>query len=250
MPQSKTATKTAKTTKPKVVKIKPAKAKTASSKFSVPSFALTGKESGNLELPKELFGAKVNQQLILQAIRVYTSNQTGHHSHTKTRSEVGYSTRKIYRQKGTGGARHGSKRAPIFVGGGIALGPRSRKVTLDLPKKMKKAALSAALSYKKEAGEIYGISGLDKATGKTKQMSEFLKISGKKDVLLVVDKENEKVFRAGRNLVGLAVLHASQLNFLDALSHQTLMFTKEAVEVLEKRMKGDPPATLGMTKKI
>ena len=126
---------------PKTEKVAP-KAKTA--KFEVTAFDLSGKEVGSVALAESVFGGKVNKNLLAQAMRVYNANRQNHWGNTKTRGEVQGSTRKIFKQKGTGNARHGSLLAPIFVGGGIALGPRTRKTELDLPKKMKAAALLSA----------------------------------------------------------------------------------------------------------
>lgn len=205
--------------------------------LSVGVFALDGKAAGSLDLPKEIFGAKVNKALLTQAVRVYTSNLKGHFSNTKTRSEVKGSTRKIYRQKGTGGARHGAKSAPIFVGGGIALGPKFRKVVLELPKKMKKAALISALSARVAEKEVYGLAGLEKASGKTAQMKKFLEKAGMKNVLFVVDGKNEPAERAVRNLPGVDIQPAEQINALEVIRHKTLALTREAVEKLESRIK-------------
>jgi large subunit ribosomal protein L4 len=203
--------------------------------LSVPVFDLAGKESGLLELPKELFGVEVNSQLLAQALRVYLNNQKAHFSSTKTRGEVAGSTRKVRAQKGTGGARHGGIRAPIFVGGGIALGPKFRKIVLDLPKKMKQAALKSALSSKLKAGEIMGVTGLDKASGKTKEVQKFLDTISKNDVLLVVDSKSDGISRATRNLPKVEVSSFDQINALKVVSHRTLMLTKETVEKLQAR---------------
>jgi large subunit ribosomal protein L4 len=224
--------------KVKSQKLKVEKADTAEKKvmgLTVPLFTLEAKESGYLELPKELFGAEVNAQLLAQAVRVYLNNLKSHFSSTKTRGEVAGSTRKIRAQKGTGGARHGGIRAPIFVGGGIALGPKFRKVTLELPKKMKQAALKSALSAKFKAGEVVGISGLEKASGKTKEAQKLLETLAKKDVLLVTDGKNEGILRATRNLQTVETVSSDQVNVLKIVSHQTLMLTREAVEKLQSR---------------
>jgi large subunit ribosomal protein L4 len=141
---------------------------------AVTTYSLLGKEAGTLELPKAIFEGEINKALIAQAIRVYTNNEKGHFSNTKTRGEVTGSTRKIYKQKGTGRARHGSIMAPIFVGGGIALGPKSRITNMELPKKMKKAALVAALREKYQTKELSGVD-LGKLSGKTKEVGGFLK---------------------------------------------------------------------------
>lgn len=225
------------------VQVKSQKLPAKAGNLSVPVYSLDGKEAGILSLPKELFGVKVNKALLAQAVRVYTSNLKGHFSNTKTRSEVKGSTRKIYKQKGTGGARHGAKSAPIFVGGGIALGPKFRKVVLELPKKMKKAALIAALSARAEEKEIYGLASLEKVSGKTAQMKKFLEKVGMKNVLFVVDGKNELTERAVRNLPGVDVQVVEQINALEVIRHKTLALTREAVEKLESRMKkeaGEP----------
>lgn len=220
----------------KVTKSAPAK---KVSEFGVPMVNLEGAKSGNLELPKEIFGAKVNKVLLAQALRVYLNNQTGHFAHTKTRAEVTGSTRKIYRQKGTGGARHGSKRAPIFVHGGIALGPKSRKVVLDLPKRMKKAALISALSQKLAEKEIIGIKGAEKASGKTAQVSALLKKLGRKNALIVTDDSSQVMVRAARNIPGIEITSASQVNILSIIGHKSLILSATAIEGLQKRVAGE-----------
>lgn len=229
MPKKETVTK-ANTTLAKSQKTK---------SLAVPSYSLEGKEEDSLTLPEKLFGAKVNRPLLSQALRVYLSNQKAHFSNTKTRGEVQGSTKKIRRQKGTGGARHGAIRAPIFVGGGIALGPKFRKVVLSLPKKMKKAALVSALSAKAQRGEVAGISGLEKISGKTAQVAGLFKRLNKKSALIVADGKDEKLSWAVRNLPGIEVLTVDQLNALSVIRRQTLMMTREAVKRLEEKISGD-----------
>lgn len=218
-------------TKP-VAAVKPVKARG----LSVAMYSLLGKETGTFDLPKSIFGAEVNRALLNQALRVYINNLKGHHSNTKTRGEVEGSTRKIYAQKGTGRARHGGVRAPIFVGGGIAHGPKSRKGTLDLPKKMKKAALISALSQKHLDKDIYAISGLEKATGKTSEVSKFLKGLGKKSVLIVAEKGSEMMVRGMQNIKGINLISSEDINTFEVIKAQSLVFTKGAVEALEKRV--------------
>ncbi|MDO8498956.1 MAG: 50S ribosomal protein L4 [bacterium] len=235
-----------KETKTKKVTAKVARPRSVAVGLSVPVYSLEGKESGTLSLPKEIFGGAVNKVLLSQALRVYMNNQKTHFAHTKTRSEVKVSTRKIYRQKGTGGARHGARSAPIFVGGGVALGPKFRKVILDLPKKMKQKALLAALSSKVQAKEAVGIEGLDKASGKTSQMQKLMKglskngaFLAKSNALLALGEKNDQVVRAARNLPGLDILPVEQLNALEVMSHQTLILTKEAVVKLSTKVQGE-----------
>lgn len=209
---------------------------TRGTSLSVPVYSLLGKEAGTLDLPKSVFGVEINKALLSQAMRVYLNNQKGHYSNTKTRGEVTGSTRKIYKQKGTGRARHGGITAPIFVGGGIALGPKVRKVTLDLPKKMKKASLISALSQKLQDKGIFGISGLDKTTGKTSELAKFIKNIEKKSALIVTDKVSDLAARAASNLKSVNLISAGDLNALEIIKAQSLIFTKEAVEALEARI--------------
>lgn len=203
--------------------------------LSVPVYSLTGRASGTLALPKEIFGVKVNKNLLSQAIRVYTTNQKNLFGSTKTRGEVEGSTAKIYRQKGTGKARHGGIRAPIFVGGGIVFGPKPRKIRLTLPKKMKKAALLSALSSKMGDKGILGLSGMDKASGKTKEMVKLLnKINGGKSTLIVTGEKTDNVVRAVKNIPGIDVLPANLINAYEVLKHNMLLVTKEAIEKIAK----------------
>lgn len=201
-------------------------------KFSIPVYSLTGRAVGTLTLPKEIFGAKINKNLLAQAVRVYETNQKGHFGSTKTRGEVQGSTAKIYKQKGTGRARHGAIRAPIFRGGGITFGPKPRKVRLTLPQKMKKAALISALSAKMADKQILGLSGLEKATGKTKQMVKLLNKLSVKNGLIVT---SEKVAsRAVRNIPGIFTLGSKELNAYEILKYQKLLLTKEALGYFKK----------------
>ncbi len=221
---------------PKVTGVK----KTAKklSPLSVPVYSLAGVVSGSLELPKELFGAKVNKDLLAQALRVYQTNRKAHWSNTKTRGEVSFSTAKIYRQKGTGRARHGAKSAPIFVHfGGVALGPKHRKTELELPKKMKDGALVSALSQKMSEGEVLALSSTEKSSGKTRETAKLLSKLGKKSALIVAEAKSDNLARSIRNLIGVRLSTAQQVNAFEVIKHQSLILTKEAVAKLEQRVK-------------
>ncbi|MBI2040017.1 50S ribosomal protein L4 [Candidatus Microgenomates bacterium] len=204
----------------------------------VPVFSLTGRAAGTMNLPKETFGAKVNKKLLAQAVRVYMANQKKFTASTKTRGEVRGSTAKVFRQKGTGRARHGAIRAPIFVGGGIVFGPKPRKVKLNLPKKMRRAALVSALSSKMNDKNVMGLSGLEKASGKTKEFSRLLKkVNSPKGALIVTGEKNDKVVRAVNNIPGVDVLPASLINAYEVVKHNMLLITKEAADVLSGKGK-------------
>lgn len=218
--------------------------------LSVPVYSLAGEADGSLDLPKEIFGQKINKQLLAQAMRVYLTNQKIQPGFTKTRGEVAGSTVKIYRQKGTGRARHGSIRAPIFVGGGIVFGPKPRKTRLDLPQKMKKAALVSALSAKTADKQITILSDLEKATGKTKEMASLVnklfaagsplltaesKQSKAKSLLIVTDGSQHNMVRAVRNIPRVNVLPVNLINAYEILRHKLLLITKGAIEKIAKR---------------
>lgn len=195
---------------------------------------ITGKVVETVELPEEFFGGKVNSVLMAQAVRVYLANQRLGTATTKTRGEVDGSTRKIYRQKGTGRARHGGVRAPIFVKGGIAHGPKQRDYSLALSKNMKKAALVSALSAKVSAGEVAVIAGLTKVE-KTQAAAKALAHTGyskKAKMLLILPKHDEKLFKAVRNLAGMNVMPVQLLNTYEVLRAKQVVFMKEAVEVM------------------
>lgn len=200
---------------------------------SLPVYGLDGSQSGTVAVPKELFGAKVNKPLLAQAVRVYLANQRSGSASTKTRGEVEGSTRKIYRQKGTGKARHGAIRAPIFVGGGIVFGPKPRSYHLDFPQKMRRAALVSALTAKYSDGDIFALdtTGMEP---KTKIMAAFLKNRGiEKSTLIVVDQDADTVSRASRNIAQLDILPVSNLNAYHILAHTKIMFDTRSVKKLQ-----------------
>jgi large subunit ribosomal protein L4 len=195
---------------------------------------LDGKTAGSITLPAELFAAKVNKQLMSQAVRVYLANQRVGHASTKTRGEVEGSTRKIYKQKGTGKARHGGIRAPIFVGGGIVFGPRPRDYSLGLPQKMKRVALASALTQQLGNKNVIVVSGLSDVT-KTKVVAATLTaIGATRKTLLVTAKDSAVVVRAGRNIEGVDILPVSDINTYSVLMHGKVVFMKEAIGELRK----------------
>lgn len=208
------------------------------SSLSIDMVDLDGKAAGKLTLPVEIFGEAVNKQLLAQAVRVYRANKRQGNASTKTRGEVDGSTRKIYRQKGTGRARHGSLRAPIFVKGGIVFGPRPHDFGLEMPKKMRRKALLSALSAKFADGQIIVLSDITKLEPKTKQMVSVLTniqvAEEKRRVLFVTDAEKENVKRAASNLQGLTVTIATRLNAYDVINTKQLLLTKDTVEAMKK----------------
>ena len=200
-----------------------------------------GKAKGKMQLPTELFGAKVNKQLLAQSVRVYLANQRAGAASTKTRGEVEGSTRKIYKQKGTGRARHGAIRAPIFVGGGIVFGPKPRDYSLSFPKKMKRAALASALTAQLVDGKVTVVDGLESLPPKTKAMAKTLNtVAINKPLLLVIGKDAPAVVRGTRNIDGVDVLSAQNLYPYAILTHAQIVFMKQAIPILKETfVKGD-----------
>ena len=198
---------------------------------------IRGTKSGTVTLPKEIFAVKVNPQLMAQAVRVYLANQRKAKAKTKTRGEVRGSRRKIWRQKGTGRARHGDLYAPIFVGGGRAHGPRGvENYQLKMSKKMKRAALFSALTSKLKDKEIFVVKGLEKIEPKTKKMAQILqkklKIEGK--VLIILPEVLDNVMRAARNIRGVSLAQASLLNTYQVLNGGKLLLMKESIDRLKE----------------
>jgi large subunit ribosomal protein L4 len=206
---------------------------------SIDVLGLDGKVTGKVSLPGEMFGEKVNKALLAQAVRVYLANQRQGTVSTKTRGEVEGSTAKIYRQKGTGRARHGSKRAPIFVKGGVVFGPKPRDFGMTLPQKMKRKALFSALSAKVKDKEVTVIDSLGTIKPQTKVFAEVLKklgIADKKQRLLFVTagKEVAAILRAGRNIPGVSFLPSRQVNAYEVLSANRLVVMKDAISEMKE----------------
>lgn len=209
------------------------------SHLSLDVYNIKGEKESKISLSSEIFAAKVNTVLIAQAVRVYLANQRQGTISTKTRAEVSGSTRKIYKQKGTGRARHGDIKAPIFIGGGTAHGPHPRDFSLVMPKIMKRKALFGALSQKLEKGEVIAVSGLEKIDKKTKDMIKVLtnlKMVGDKKqekILLVTPKVINNLQLAGRNIESLDFKLANLLNAYEILNHKKILFLESSFPVLE-----------------
>jgi large subunit ribosomal protein L4 len=194
-----------------------------------------GKLKGKMTLPEEVFGEKMNKQLIAQAVRVYLANQRAGGASTKTRGMVEGSTRKIYRQKGTGRARHGGIRAPIFIGGGIAFGPVPHDFSLSMPVRMKRKALACALTSQYVGGNVIIAGGLETLKPKTKFMAKaLLNIAGDGSVLLVVTKDAKTIIQIARNIDSVHCISASDITTYDVLSHKKVIFMKDAVATVKE----------------
>ena len=194
--------------------------------------SLDAGKSGDIELADEIFGLEVRNDLIHRMVRYQTLKRMAGTHHAQDRSEVAVTGKKMYKQKGTGGARHGDKSAPQFRGGGKAFGPKPRSHAIDLPKKVRALALRHALSSKAKAGEIIVI---DKATGALR--AQFAKLS--LDNALIIDGAELEVnfARAARNIPNIDVLPVQGINVYDILRRKKLVLTRAAVAALEERFK-------------
>jgi large subunit ribosomal protein L4 len=198
---------------------------------------LDGTSAGSVELDEALFGLEPRADILHRVVRWQRNNaQAGTHK-VKTRSETSYSTKKIYRQKGTGGARHGDKNAPIFRHGGVYKGPTPRSHGHELTKKFRKLGLKHALSAKLKAGELVVISAAE-SEGKTSALAkQVAKLGWKRALIIDGATVNESFARAARNIDGLDVLPSVGANVYDILKRDTLVITKAGVEALEARLK-------------
>jgi large subunit ribosomal protein L4 len=190
-----------------------------------------GDKAGSVELPAEIFDAKVSIPLIHQVVVAQlAAARQGTHK-TKTRGEVRGGGKKPYRQKGTGRARQGSTRAPQFAGGGVVHGPQPRDYSQRTPKKMKAAALRAALTDRARHDRIHVVSGVVDGDVSTKAAKTlFGKISERKNLLLVIERDDETAWLSARNLPDVHILDAGQLNTYDVLVSDDVVFTQAAFE--------------------
>ncbi|MDA9129188.1 50S ribosomal protein L4 [Candidatus Gracilibacteria bacterium] len=191
----------------------------------------TGKEVGSITLNDKIFGLEVNEGLIHRALMLQLANKRLSLSHTKTRGEVRGSTRKIYRQKGTGRARAGSNRSPIRVGGGVAMGPRNnRNYTIAMNKKERQKALFFALSAKARDNQLVVVKDLNVSKISTKAMSSvFASLPVVKKSLVALASRNENTERSVSNLKDVKLIQAAYLNIADLLKYETLVLPEDTV---------------------
>ena len=198
---------------------------------------LKGEKIEEMELKKEVFGFEPNDDVVKQYIRVYTVNQRQGTSSTKTRSEVSGGGAKPWRQKGTGRARHGSTRSPIWVHGGVAHGPKPKIWNLTLPKGMKSIALKSVLSDRFKKGKLIVIDNVKIDRPKTKDFSDALKklkIDGK--VLIVLSGDCENFVKSSRNLPEVNLVKVGSLGAYDVLKSPSLLFMKDAILKVQERL--------------
>ncbi len=199
-------------------------------------YNLSKKGVGEIDLSDNVFDATVNESLLYDVLKAQLASHRKGAASAQTRAEVTATSRKLYKQKGTGNARHGSKRAPIFVGGGTVHGPRPRDFSYRPPRKMRLGALKGALSLKLREGQLLVVKDFELKEIKTKRLAQVLdKLKVADGGRLVDGKENDKLRLSARNLPNHSVLPPEGVNLYDLLRHEHLVLTESAVEALEAR---------------
>ena len=199
---------------------------------------LDAKKAGTVELPDHVFGLEPRADILQRMVRYQLAKRRSGTAHVKDRSEINATTAKMYRQKGTGRARHSSKKAPLFRGGGKAFGPKPRSFAIDLPKKVRALALKHALSSKAKDGGLIVIEAATMKDPKTKALAAHFEKLGWTNALIIDGAEVDAGFRnAARNIPNIDVLPVQGINVYDILRRGKLVLTKAAVDALEARFK-------------
>ncbi len=201
---------------------------------TVALYNINGEQVGEVTLKEEIFGVEVHEPVLHDAVIMQLAGRRQGTHDTKTRSEVSGGGRKPWRQKGTGRARHGTIRSPIWRGGGIVFGPHPRKYGYNLPRKVRRLALKSALSSKVNTGDILVLDELKLEQIKTSDMAKILNNLKVGDALLVTADKDETVEKSARNIPNIKPLTAEGLNVYDILSYDKLVITKDAVVRVEE----------------
>lgn len=205
----------------------------------VPVLSMAGEKVGDVTLKGDIFNVEPNKYVMFDAVQVYQANKRQSTAKTKVRSEVSGGGKKPWKQKGTGRARAGSSRSPIWVGGGTVFGPDGRQnYSLSMNKAAHNLALRSALSLKVKEKSVVVFDELNLADAKTKSMVAVLKaVNAGKKVLVVLEDENENVIKAARNIVGTMIVPTDNVCVYDLLNVDTVVTTKVAVKKLEEVLK-------------
>jgi large subunit ribosomal protein L4 len=215
--------------------------------MQVPVQNLSGVQVSTVELPPEIFEAAINTGLMWQYYTMQRDNARQGNAKVKTRSEINRTHAKWYRQKGTGRARHGSRNAPIFVGGGRSHGPLPHKYTKDMPKKMRHAALRSALSAALRDGQIVVVNDLVIENAKTKVVANILKnLVGDEKVLVVVPERLPEIERCIRNIPRSTYLRADYVNVRDLLQYPKIIIPLASLEIIKTILGKDAPAPVAL----
>ena len=197
---------------------------------------IDGEKIDEIELNDNLFNAKINKHVVHQIVKRYLASKRRGTASTKNRSEVSGGGKKPWRQKGTGRARAGSIRSPLWVGGGVIFGPENRDYSYPVPRKMRLVALKSVLSDKVRNNNIIILDNLEIKNGKTKEIINIfnnLNLDSDK-ILIVIDKENELIKRAVSNLEEAMVITANKINTYELINYKKIIITRDALKVIEE----------------
>jgi large subunit ribosomal protein L4 len=197
-------------------------------------FNKEGKQVGDFQLNESIFGVEVNQDAVHQVVVALLANKRQGTQSAKTRAEVRGGGIKPWRQKGTGRARQGSIRAPQWIKGGIVFAPKPRDYRMSVPKSMRRVALMSALTSKVESDEMIVMEDLAFETINTKQVTAMIKTLGFKKMLIVTAESDEIAYKSARNIAGVTVIPANNINVYDILKYEKLIMTKDAVSKIEE----------------
>jgi large subunit ribosomal protein L4 len=203
--------------------------------MKVPMYSQSGDKLQEIEVSESVFGVESHNALVHAAVVRHLANGRQGSAATKTRGEVAGGGRKPWRQKGTGRARHGSIRSPIWRGGGVTFGPQPRDFSLGMPKRARRQALLAAVSAKAQDGAMVVIDQLAMAKPSTKQFAQAVSaIAGDRSTLVVIASPDKAIWLSARNLPAVRVIEARNLNVYDVVKYQQLLVTKDALAKLEE----------------
>lgn len=218
------------------VKVKKAKSPSEPKAFSIKIFDIKGKSAGEYELDKAVFSGEVNRSALYQAVLMYNANMRQGNASTKTRGDVSGGGKKPWRQKGTGRARAGSSRSPLWRGGGKVFGPHPRDYHYAIPKKVKKLAFLSSMNLKLTENKVKGLESLKLDEPKTKNVRSIidaLKLGGK--ILFLVEKTDENLNRASRNMQEVTIRNLKDVSTMDVLKSDIMVIAKPALEKLHER---------------
>ncbi|MGV8154038.1 MAG: 50S ribosomal protein L4 [Alkaliphilus sp.] len=198
-------------------------------------YNISGEQVSEMELSENIFGAKINEHVLYEVVKNQLANKRQGTQSAKTRSEVRGGGRKPWKQKGTGRARHGTIRSPLWTGGGVVFAPKPRDYSYTIPKKIKRLALKSALSAKVTNNEMIILEDLSFDAPRTKDMVNILKNLGiKRKALIVMSEKDDMVIRSANNIPGVVTALANTINVYDILKYDNFIITKAAVEKVEE----------------
>ena len=224
--------------KDKTVKVKGAKPQAGEQEFSIPVYDVKGKETGTFVFDKKIFNGEVKTKVIYQAVLMYNANRRQGNASTKTRGDISGGGKKPFRQKGTGRARAGSTRSPLWRHGGVIFGPHPRDYHYDIPKQVKRLAFLYSINSKLNDKKVLGIDSVTLTEPKTKNFASILKaLKLTSKILFVLDSFDKNLMLASRNIDSLNVKNYKDFNTMDVLNSDTMVMSKAALEKLPERFK-------------